>query len=85
MNMLTKMALGLIGQMRPDAPTGDSSPAVVLPPPQTQGGLPLMQALALRHSERSFDTAALPAQTLSDLLWAAAGINRPEHGGRSWQ
>ncbi len=83
MNMLTKMALGLIGQMRPDAPTGDSSPAVVLPPPQTQGGLPLMQALTLRHSERSFDTAALPAQTLSDLLWAAAGINRPEHGGRT--
>lgn len=83
MNLLTKMALGLIGQLHPDTPSGDSSLAVVLPPPQMQGGLPLMQALARRQSARTFDTAALPMQTLSDLLWAAAGINRPEHGGRT--
>lgn len=83
MNLLTKMALGLIGQLHPDAPSGDGSLAVVLPPPQMQGGLPLMQALARRQSARTFDTAALPMQTLSDLLWAAAGINRPEHGGRT--
>lgn len=83
MSLLTKMALGLIGHMRPDAPMGDGSALRVLPPPQTQSGMPLMQALSRRQSSRAFDAAALPDQTLSDLLWAAAGINRPEHGGRT--
>lgn len=83
MNLLTKMALGLIGQMRAGPPVGDGSPALALPPARTEGGMPLMQALARRQSGRTFDPAPLPQQTLSDLLWAAAGINRPEHGGRT--
>jgi hypothetical protein len=37
-----------------------------------------MQALARRHSERDFGTTPLSLQQLSDLLWAADGINRPE-------
>ena len=82
MNTLTKMALGLIGQLRPEAPTGDGSPDLLLPPPDRAGGVPLMQALARRQSARTFDPAALPLQTLSALLWAAAGINRAAHAGR---
>jgi len=39
-----------------------------------------MQALQQRQSERDFRPDALEPQTLSDLLWAAAGINRTEHG-----
>ena len=42
-----------------------------------------MDALARRHSERAFDTGPLPRQVLSDLLWAAYGINRPSEGGRT--
>ena len=38
MNPLTKMALGLIGQLRPEPPTGDGSPVLALPPPR-QGAL----------------------------------------------
>ena len=83
MNPLTKMALGLIGQLRPEAPTGDGSPALLLPPPDRAGGVPLMQALAQRQSARTFAPAALPLQTLSDLLWAAAGINRADLAGRT--
>mgnify|MGYP002784701680 CR=1 FL=1 len=83
MNLLTKMALGLIGQMRAGPPVGDGSAALVLPPARTEGGMPLMQVLARRQSARAFDPAPLPLQTLSDLLWAAAGVNRPEHGGRT--
>ena len=39
--------------------------------------MPLMNALKLRHSTREFSDRPLPPQTLSDLLWAAFGINRP--------
>ena len=57
--------------------------AIQLPPPQTEIGVPLMQALKLRQSSRSFDTRPLPLQELSNLLWAADGINRPESGKRT--
>ncbi len=83
MNTLTKMALGLIGQLKAKPPAGTATHTTPLPPANTSGGLPLMQALALRQSQREFDPAPLAEQTLSDLLWAAAGINRPELGGRT--
>jgi hypothetical protein len=54
-----------------------------LPPPHTSGGAPLQTALRLRQSQREFSTQALAPQTLSDLLWAALGVNRPETQGRT--
>ena len=57
--------------------------AVRLPPPQTEGGKPLMQALKERHSTREFSVKALPRQVLSNLLWAATGVNRPASGQRT--
>ncbi len=83
MNTLTKLALGLMGQLRPEPPQGEAVPAWTLPPPHVLGGLPLMEALSRRESQRAFDPAALEPQVLSDLLWAAAGINRPSLGGRT--
>jgi len=62
-----------------------------LPKPQMEGGKPLMQALKERASSRAFSTEKLPAQVLSNLLWAACGINRPDSGkrtapsARNWQ
>jgi SagB-type dehydrogenase family enzyme len=56
---------------------------IKLPAPQTNGGKTLMQALAERKSTREFSSEKLPLQTLSDLLWAANGINRPESGQRT--
>jgi SagB-type dehydrogenase family enzyme len=56
---------------------------IVLPAPHTQGGMPLMQALQARQSSRAFGTEKLPLQVVSDLLWAAAGINRPDSGKRT--
>jgi len=64
---------------------------ITLPAPQTDGGKPLMQALKLRASSRAFAPDPLPPQTLSNLLWAAWGINRPQEGkrtapsARNWQ
>ena len=51
---------------------------IKLLPPQTEGGKPLMQALKSRMTQRDFSPQELPLQVLSDLLWAANGINRPE-------
>jgi nitroreductase len=48
-----------------------------LPPPRKDGGKPLFQALNLRRSIREYSDRALPPQVLSDLLWAAFGVNRP--------
>jgi SagB-type dehydrogenase family enzyme len=56
---------------------------IQLLPPQLNGGKTLMQALKLRQSSRSFDSKPIPLQVLSNLLWAANGINRPESGKRT--
>jgi nitroreductase len=49
----------------------------MLPAPRKEAGKPLMQALQLRRSTREFSPRPLSPQVLSDLLWAAYGINRP--------
>jgi nitroreductase len=49
----------------------------MLPDPRKEAGKPLMQALQLRRSIREFSRRPLPPQVLSDLLWAAYGVNRP--------
>lgn len=51
---------------------------IELLPTQTSKGMPLMQALKERISNRDFSAAELPLQLLSDLLWAANGINRKD-------
>jgi SagB-type dehydrogenase family enzyme len=56
---------------------------VQLPPPQKEIGKPLMQVLSMRQSSREFDKKPLPLQDLSNLLWAADGINRAESGKRT--
>lgn len=56
---------------------------IELPAPRTNAGKPLMQALKERKSSRSFSSRQLPLQVLSELLWAANGINRPEKNGRT--
>jgi SagB-type dehydrogenase family enzyme len=56
---------------------------IELPPPQMVGGIPLMQALKARHSSRDFGSKPLPSQVMSDLLWAASGVNRPDTGDRT--
>jgi nitroreductase len=50
---------------------------IQLPKPEISAGMPLMQALARRQTMRAFLDKPLPLQTLSNLLWAAFGVNRP--------
>ncbi len=49
---------------------------IPLPSPQTSGGKPLLSALSERKTTREFSDKPLPLQTLSNLLWAAFGVNR---------
>lgn len=66
------------------AATGAATSSIVaLPAPQTDGGLPLMQALMRRRSSREFGSRTLGPQVLSNLLWAACGVNRPQTGMRT--
>ena len=62
---------------------GIAAEIIKLPAPQLDGGRSLMQALKERKSERSFDVKKLPANVLSNMLWAACGINRPAAGKRT--
>jgi nitroreductase len=64
---------------------------VRLPAPQTAGGRPLLDCLKARQSARDFGPEKLSPQVLSNLLWAADGVNRPDSGkrtaptARNWQ
>lgn len=50
-----------------------STKDILLPSPQTEGGIPLMEALMRRRSSRSFSDREIDLQTLSNLLWATFG------------
>lgn len=82
MGTLTKLALGMMGTLRPKPAEGNSATSISLPAAVKHGGLPLMDALAQRRSCRDFAGDALPMQVLSNLLWAADGVNRAD-GGRT--
>lgn len=56
--------------------------AIKLNAPDKTRGTSVMKALADRHSEREFANKKLSLQDLSDLMWAAIGINR-EDGKRT--
>ncbi len=59
------------------ASSSASTTTIQLPQPKITGGMPLMQALAQRHTTRVFRDQPLSPQTLSNLPWAAFGVNRP--------
>jgi nitroreductase len=63
--------------------TGLQAQDISLPAPQKEGGMPLMEALNNRQSARSYSEKPLSNQMLSNLLWAAWGINRSEDGRRT--
>jgi SagB-type dehydrogenase family enzyme len=57
--------------------------SVQLPAPRLDTSATLLKALTIRQSSRSFDSRPIPLQELSNLLWAAYGINRPGSGKRT--
>lgn len=57
--------------------------SIKLAEPDLNRGKLLMQALKERKSMRSFNSREIPLDVLSNLLWAASGINRPKSGMRT--
>ena len=76
LHMSSRVTLLIVALALMSARAQDLKP-VQLPSPQMDGGRPLMQVLKDRKTTREFSPEKLPLQTLSNLLWAAFGINRP--------
>ena len=55
-----------------------SAQEITLPKPDLASGKPLMQCLSLRRSARTFVNKPLPLQIISEIMFAADGINRPD-------
>jgi SagB-type dehydrogenase family enzyme len=72
--MMPLIILGSLGYGQENLP---------LPEPQKSGGKGLMECLNERQSSREYRDEPLDEQQLSDLLWAANGINRPDDGKRT--
>ena len=82
-SFLLMLSLVAISLLYATLPFAETPTPVQLLKPRVDGGRPLMQVLKDRGSSRSFSTEKLPLQVLSNLLWAAFGINRPDLGKRT--
>ena len=74
--------------MTPSLAVAQSQQPIELPPPRADFGMSLAKALRLRRSIREYDPRPLAPQVLSELLWAAYGVNRPASADRtapSWR
>lgn len=60
------------------APAPEDKTDIKLPAPTQKGGMPLYDALNNRQTNRTFSDKELSQQMLSDLLWCAGGVNRPD-------
>jgi nitroreductase len=87
---LAATAAAIILLLAPALAVAQDPKPIQLPPAKTEGGKPLMDALKARQSARTFAPDSLPPQLLSNLLWAANGVNRPDGrrtapSARNWQ
>ena len=77
--ILACLIVGSLLMMVPSVSLAQTAEVIKLPPPQMEGGMPVMNALKLRQSTRGNfgPEVKLSMQVLSNLLWAADGVNRP--------
>lgn len=57
-------------------PAHEDLQTIALPKPKVDGGMSVLAALRERRTTRKIDSKKLPLQVLSNLLWAAFGVNR---------
>lgn len=80
---MKKIVLSLFAACMLSGVSAQSLSPIQLKAPEKKAGLSVMETLANRHSTRQFSNKELTLQELSNLLWAANGINRPEKGMRT--
>lgn len=68
----------LANLLNPASSFGGGRQVVRLPAPTTTGGLPLMDCLQNRHTDRRLGSEDLPLPEISNILWAAFGVNRED-------
>ena len=68
-NVLTAAVLGVLV-------LSVSAADIKFPAPVKKGGMPLNEALCKRQTIRQYQTKALSAAQMGNLLWAAFGVNR---------
>jgi len=56
--------------------SSDALQPIILPKPEKDGGSSVLAALQERKTTRNISSKELPLQVLSNLLWAAFGVNR---------
>jgi nitroreductase len=73
---------GAVSSFAQDTGTSSSTAGqlqpITLVKPETDGGKSVLAALKLRRTNRNVSDKELPPQVLSNLLWAAFGVNREE-------
>jgi len=83
MKTIVKIGTMLIAMAIAMPVMSDSFQNIALKAPDKKGGLSIIEALWQRKSVRSFSDKKLSDQMLSNLLWAANGINRPKENKRT--
>jgi nitroreductase len=73
---LAVMASVSTGDAQETANPAKDLKAISLPKPETDGGKSVLAALKERKTNRNVSAKELPPQVLSNLLWAAFGVNR---------
>lgn len=76
--MLSLKQIFLIMSLTVSGASASAQSYVQLPAPSREGGLSVMESIWNRHSDREFSDKQLSEQEISDLLFAASGINRPD-------
>ena len=75
--VLTTTASTFAQDKAPAAGPAQELQPIALPQPETDGGKSVIAALQARKTNRNIRADNLPPQMLSNLLWAAFGVNRP--------
>ncbi|MGN1063095.1 MAG: SagB/ThcOx family dehydrogenase [Alphaproteobacteria bacterium] len=79
MSFLSKIGLVFVALILVIQTQQASGQAILLPSPDTTGGVPLMQAIASRQTQRNFSSKEIDTKTLGNLLYAAWGVS---HDGK---
>ena len=80
---MKKMMFAAMMAVLSSCATAQSDKDITLLPPDTDKGASIMKSLAQRQSHRECADKELSTADLSDLLWAANGINRPGDNKRT--